>query len=81
MMKIDSDSTFNGGFHGYTVDYATGSVIQVALTGYGYLYWLAKVSETKKPRDYLGLVRNHYSLKFNRFAAGFLAFFWLSITF
>jgi hypothetical protein len=24
--------------HGYTVDYATGSVTQVALTGYGYLY-------------------------------------------
>ena len=37
-MKIDSESTFSGGFFGCMVDYATGSVIQVALTGYGYSY-------------------------------------------
>jgi hypothetical protein len=37
-MKIDSGSTFNGGFFGCTVVSATGSVIQVALTGFGYLY-------------------------------------------
>jgi glucan phosphorylase len=38
LMKIDSDSTFNGGFLGCTAGCATGSVTQVALTGYGYLY-------------------------------------------
>ena len=32
------DSTFNDGLLGCTVGYATGSVAQVALTGYGYLY-------------------------------------------
>ena len=37
-MKIDSGSMFNGGSYGYTAVYATRSVIQVALTGYGYLY-------------------------------------------
>ena len=37
-MAIDSDSTFNGGSYGCTVGYATGSVTQVALTGFGYLY-------------------------------------------
>ena len=37
-MKIGSDSMFNGSFLGCTAGYATGSVIQVALTGYGYLY-------------------------------------------
>jgi hypothetical protein len=37
-MKIDSDSTFSGGSFGCMVDYATGSLTQVALTGFGYLY-------------------------------------------
>jgi len=37
-MKIGSDSTFNDGSYGCTVVSATGSVTQVALTGYGYLY-------------------------------------------
>jgi hypothetical protein len=34
-MKINSDSTFNGGFHGCTAGYAIGSATQVALTGFG----------------------------------------------
>jgi len=38
LMKIGSESTFNGGFLGCTVVCATGSVTQVALTGFGYLY-------------------------------------------
>ena len=37
-MKIDSESTFNGGSFGYTVGCATGSVTQVALTRFGYSY-------------------------------------------
>ena len=37
-MKIDSESTFNGGLHGCTAGYATRSETQVALTRYGYLY-------------------------------------------
>ena len=37
-MKIDSENTFSGGSFGYTVGCATGSVTQVALTGYGYSY-------------------------------------------
>jgi hypothetical protein len=37
-MKIDSVGTFNGGSYGYIVGFATGSLTQVALTGYGYLY-------------------------------------------
>ena len=38
-MKIDSESTFNDGFFGCTVVCTTGSVTQVVLTGYGYMYW------------------------------------------
>jgi hypothetical protein len=37
-MKIDSVGTFNDGFFGCTVVCATGSLTQVALTGFGYLY-------------------------------------------
>jgi hypothetical protein len=37
-MKIGSDSTFNGGSVGCTVVCAAGSLTQVALTGFGYLY-------------------------------------------
>ena len=37
-MKIGSDSMFNGGSCGCIVVCTTGSVTQVALTGYGYLY-------------------------------------------
>ena len=37
-MKIDSGSMFKGGSVGCTAGYAIGSVIQVALTGYGSLY-------------------------------------------
>jgi hypothetical protein len=37
LMKIDSESTFNGGFLGCTVGYAIGLVMKVALTGFGYL--------------------------------------------
>ena len=37
-MKIDSGSMFNGSFLDCTVGYATGSLTQVALTGFGYLY-------------------------------------------
>jgi hypothetical protein len=36
-MKIDSESTFNDGFLGCTVVWAIGSVMKVALTGFGYL--------------------------------------------
>jgi hypothetical protein len=55
-MKIDSESTFNGGFLGCTVGYATGSVMKVALTGYGYLSWNISTSETKQaPVKRLGL--------------------------
>ena len=36
-MKIDSESTFSGGSFGYTVSYATGSVMKKTLTGFGYL--------------------------------------------
>ena len=38
-MKIGSDSTSNGGSFGCTAGYATESVTQVALTGFGYLYY------------------------------------------
>ena len=38
-MNIDSESTFNGGSVGCTVGYVIGSVMKVALTGYGYLSW------------------------------------------
>jgi hypothetical protein len=38
-MKIGSESTFNDGSVGCTVAYATGSVMTVALTGFGYLSW------------------------------------------
>jgi hypothetical protein len=55
-MKIDSDSTFNDGSVGCTVVNATGSVTQVALTGYGYLSWNISTSETKQaPVKRLGL--------------------------
>jgi hypothetical protein len=37
-MKIASDSTFNDGSFGRSVGFATGSLTQVALTGFGYLY-------------------------------------------
>ena len=36
-MKIGSESKFNSGFFGCTVVCAIGSVMKVALTGYGYL--------------------------------------------
>jgi hypothetical protein len=35
-MKIDFESTFNDGSFGYTVVSATGSVTQVAFSGFGY---------------------------------------------
>jgi hypothetical protein len=55
-MKIDSESTFNGGFPGCIVDCAKGSVTQVALTGYGYLSWNISTAETKQaPVKRLGL--------------------------
>ena len=38
LMKIGSDRTFNVGLLGCTAGYATESVTQVALTGFGYLY-------------------------------------------
>jgi hypothetical protein len=38
LMNIYSDNTFNDGSFGCIAGYATGSVTQVALTGYGYLY-------------------------------------------
>jgi hypothetical protein len=37
-MKIDSVGTFNAGSCGRSAGYATGSLTQVALTGFGYLY-------------------------------------------
>jgi hypothetical protein len=56
LMKIDSEGTFNDGFFGCTVVCATGSVMKVALTGYGYLYWNISTSETKQaPVKRLGL--------------------------
>jgi hypothetical protein len=36
-MKIGFDYTFNGGSVGCMVGYARGSVMKVALTGFGYL--------------------------------------------
>ena len=47
-MKIGFESTFNGGFPGCIVGYATGSVTQVVLTGFGYLYWNISTAETKQ---------------------------------
>jgi hypothetical protein len=47
MMAIGSDSTFNDGLLGCTAGYATGSAPQVALTGYGSLYWNIIVSDIK----------------------------------
>ena len=47
-MKIDSESTFNGGSVGCTVGCAIGSVMKVALTGFGYMYWNIYTSETKQ---------------------------------
>ena len=37
-MKIDSVGTFKGGSYVYTAGCATGSLTQLALTGFGYLY-------------------------------------------
>ena len=55
-MNIDSDNTVNGGSVGCKVSYATGSVMKVALTGFGYLYWNISTSETKQaPVKRLGL--------------------------
>ena len=47
-MKIDSESTFSGGSFGCIAGFATGSVTQVALTGYGYLYLNVFASDIKK---------------------------------
>jgi hypothetical protein len=47
--------SYTVGSFGCTVGFATGSVTQVALTRYGYLYWNIQTSDIKKPRDYLGL--------------------------
>jgi hypothetical protein len=55
-MKIGSESTFNDGFLGCTVVCAIGSIMKVALTGYGYLSWNISTSETKQaPVKRLGL--------------------------
>ncbi len=37
-MKIGSEITFNGGLVDRTVDCAKGSVMRVALTGFGYVF-------------------------------------------
>ena len=38
MKELEVKVALTGGSCGRSVDYATGSVTQVALTGYGYLY-------------------------------------------
>jgi hypothetical protein len=47
-MKIGFESTFNGGSVGCTVVCATGSLIKVALTGFGYVFWNISTAETKQ---------------------------------
>jgi hypothetical protein len=55
-MKIDSESTFNDGLLGCTVVCAIESVMKVALTGFGYLFWNISTSETNlAPVKWLGL--------------------------
>ncbi|MEI6268530.1 MAG: reverse transcriptase domain-containing protein [Methylococcaceae bacterium] len=55
-MKIDSDCSFNIGSVGCMVGYVTGSVMKVALTGFGYLSWNISTSKTNlAPCKRLGL--------------------------